>query len=86
MTGEGHHFVGLDTINHLLSKSVAWMHRHWGTYEDVCTIGGRASTTTTLPPITSGAAAHDAYTYFMAALVLAGMQVFTLGVWVQFKV
>ena len=48
---EGHNIKTIESINHLLSKSVNWMHYHWKSFDELCTI--EPPTTTTQDPTTT---------------------------------
>lgn len=96
--GEGHDFKGLESIHHMWSKSVAWMHKYWRTFEEGCSYedpnestttegtsdgnGGGATASSTQRPPISAGSSTD---HFKAFFVILLMQVFTLSVWYQFK-
>ena len=48
---EGHNIKTIESIHHLLSKSVNWMHYHWKSFHELCTI--EPPTTTTQDPTTT---------------------------------
>ena len=48
---EGHKIKTIESIHHLLLKSVNWMHYHWKSFDELCTI--EPPTTTTQDPTTT---------------------------------
>ena len=48
---EGHKIKTIESKHHLLSKSVNWMHNHWKSFDELCTI--EPPTTTTQDPTTT---------------------------------
>ena len=48
---EGHNIKTIESIHHLLSKSVNWMNYHWKSFDELCTI--EPPTTTTQDPTTT---------------------------------
>ena len=48
---EGHKIKTIESKHHLLSKSVNWMHYHWKSFDELCTI--EPPTTTTQDPTTT---------------------------------
>ena len=43
----------IESIHHLLSKSVTWIHRHWQSFDGLCTIIPPTNTTTEGPTTTT---------------------------------
>ena len=50
---EGHSIKAIESIHHLLSKSVTWIHRHWRSFDGLCTIIPPTTTTTEAPTTTT---------------------------------
>ena len=49
---EGHYVKAIESLQHMLLKSVTWMHKHWRSFDPLCTIDPpptpEAETTTTI--------------------------------------
>ena len=50
---EGHSIKAIESIHHFLSKSVTWIHRHWRSFDGLCTIIPPTTTTTEDPTTTT---------------------------------
>ena len=54
---EGHYVKAIESLQHMLMKSVTWMHKHWRSFDQVCIIEPptttEAETTTTIEPDTT---------------------------------
>ena len=82
----------MEVTEHSLLKTILWIHENWRSFDDKC-----MSTTTTENPsdpttpssntnTASGRVNASNVNYTVAAFVLLGMNIFTLSVWVQFKI
>lgn len=86
---EGHSIGSLDSLEHMLSKSVGWFYKNWHVFEESCTIYEKTTPpvpttkfpdeTTTKRPIVNGG--ED---MIKATFVLILMQVLTLRIWYTF--
>lgn len=94
---EGHAIKGLKATHHMLNKFILWVHEHWGTYHPEChyepptTTTSQPDPTTTMGTSTPGTTTEDnpeqsnAINHSLSSFVLLAMNVFTLGLWFQYK-
>ena len=93
--GEGNVLESTEVNEHVLLKTVLWIHKNWRSFDDECQ-PTTTTTTTTKPQSTSttsdntntasGKINASSVNYTVAAFVLLGMNIFTLSVWVQIKI
>ena len=85
----------MEVIEHSLHKTILWLHENWGSFNEECLTTTPGTTEnpqpgqTTLGDKTTTAGGRpntSNINYTTAASVLLGMHIFTLIVWVHFKI